>query len=127
MRMLALDMFVFQIGTMPFQELRQRFDWRFADSDRFRVRQATQFVGVGAETVELAGVLYPGDGIGAYGSIETLKSMANAGESYELTLGTGEVMGNFTIRGLDLTKSVFFEDGAPRKADFTLMLMRVDD
>ncbi|OCC25326.1 hypothetical protein MB02_01240 [Croceicoccus estronivorus] len=126
MRMLALDMFVFQIGTLPFQELRQRYEWRFGDSERFRARPASQFLGPGAETVELAGVLYPGDGIGSYGSIERLKALAETGDAYELTAGTGEVLGSFTIRTLDLTRSVFFEDGAARKTDFTLSLLRVD-
>jgi len=125
-RMLALDLFIFQIGTLPYQELRQRFEWRFAESDRFRARAATQFLGVGAETVELAGVIYPGESIGDYASIERLKDMAQTGQAYELTAGTGEVLGSFTIRTLDLTKSLFFEDGAARKSDFTLSLARVD-
>lgn len=126
MRMLALDLFVFQIGTLPYQELRQRFEWRFAESERFQVRPATQFLGAGAETVELAGVIYPGEGIGDYASLDRLKDMASTGEGYSLTAGTGEVLGVFAIRGLDLTKSLFFEDGAPRKSDFTLSLVRVD-
>lgn len=126
MRMLALDLFVFQIGTLPYQELRQKFEWRFAESERFRVRPASQFLGVGAETVELTGVLYPGDGIGAYSSIETLKGMAATGEAYDLVAGTGEMLGVFAIRGLDMTKTLFFEDGAARKSDFGLSLARVD-
>lgn len=126
MRMLALDMFIFQIGSMPYQELRQRFEWRFGESERFRVRPSNQFLGVGAETVELAGVLYPGDGIGSYSSIDTLKDLAATGDSYVLTAGTGEVMGDFIIHSLDLTRSVFFEDGAARKSDFSLSLGRVD-
>lgn len=124
--MLALDLFIFEIGTLPYQELRHRFEWRFGESERFRARPAAQFLGPGAETVELQGVLYPGDGIGDYASIETLKDMAKTGTAYVLSAGTGEILGAFTIAGLDLTKGVFFEDGAPRKSDFTLSLVRRD-
>jgi len=124
--MLCLDMFAFQIGTLPYQELRRRFEWRFAEGERFGVRPATQFLGPGAESVELAGALYPGEGIGAYSSIDTIREMADKGDGYTLTSGTGEVWGVFTIRSLDLSQSLFFVDGAARKSDFTLSLARAD-
>lgn len=124
--LMALDQFVFEIGTLPYTELRHRFEWRFAEGDRFGVRPATQFLGPGAETVDLAGALYPGDGIGAYSSIETIRELAARGDSYTLTSGAGEVLGEFTIRTLELTQSLFFVDGAPRKSDFSLLLARAD-
>ncbi|MFA7597222.1 MAG: phage tail protein [Novosphingobium sp.] len=124
--LMALDMFIFEIGTLPYQELRQKFEWRFGESERFRARPASQFLGVGAETVELAGALYPGDGIGAYSSIDTIRDMAGRGEAYTMTAGTGLVLGEFTIRSMDVGQSLFFVDGAPRKSDFNLSLARVD-
>lgn len=125
--LMSLDMFIFEIGTLPFTELRQRWEWRFAEGDRFRHRAAQQFLGPGAETVDLTGALYPGDGIGDYFSFDTIREMALEGRAYTLSAGTGEILGEFTIRTLERTSTLFFVDGAPRKSDFSLQLVRADD
>lgn len=122
--MLALDMFVFEIGTLPYQELQRKWAWRHAQSDRFGALPAAQFVGPGPETVSLTGALIPGEGIGAYSALETLVEMANTGEAYGLVSGMGEVLGEYFIRSIDQTQSLFFVDGVARKSDFTLALER---
>lgn len=122
--MLALDMFVFEIGTIPYQELSRKWAWRHAQSDRFGALPAPQFVGPGPETVSLTGALIPGEGIGSYSAITTLVEMGNAGEAYSLVSGVGEVLGEYFIRSIDQTQSLFFVDGMPRKSDFTLELER---
>lgn len=124
--LMALDMFAFEIGSLPYEELRRRFDWRHAASDRFGVRAAFQFVGPGEETIDVSGALYPGEGIGAYSAINTIRDMADTGDAYTLVSGVGEVLGDFIIRGLELTQGLFFVDGAPRRADFSLSLARAD-
>jgi uncharacterized protein len=124
--LMALDMFAFEIGSLPYEELSRRFGWRHASSDRFRARAAFQFIGPGEDTIELSGALYPGDGIGAYSAVETIRGMANTGDAYTLVSGVGEVLGDFIIHSLDITQSLFFLDGAPRRADFRLSLERVD-
>ncbi len=126
MAMMMLDMFAFEIGTLPFQEMQRRFEWRFAEGERLGVRPAMQFLGPGAETIDLSGAIYPGEGIGAYSSLDTLREMAATGDAYSLAAGTGDVWGAFAIRSLALTQSLFFVDGAPRKSDFTLSLVRAD-
>lgn len=125
--LMTLDMFVFEIGTLPYQELQEKYAWRYGKSDRFRARPAPQFLGLGDETYTLSGSIYPGDGIGDYSQIPTLLEMADNGDAYVLTSGTGLDMGMWIITGLDLNKSVFLDDGQPRKADFTLSLECVDE
>ncbi|MXO66265.1 phage tail protein [Altericroceibacterium endophyticum] len=124
--LMALDMFAFEIGTLPFQELQHRADWRFGRGDRFGARPATQFLGAGEDKIELTGALYPGDGIGSYSSLGRIRELAARGEAYRLTAGTGDVLGSYIILSLEETQSHFFVDGAPRKADFSLTLERVD-
>jgi len=124
--LMALDMFAFEIGTLPYQELQRSWEWRHAQSERFMARPASQFIGPGAETINLSGALYPGEGIGAYSSIDTIREMADKGEAYTLVSGVGEVLGDFFIRKLDLRQELFFVDGAARKSDFTLALERAD-
>lgn len=122
--MLALDMFAFEIGTLPYQELKRKWEWRHAQSDRFGALPAAQFVGPGPETVSLSGALIPGEHIGSYSAIETLRELADTGDAYSLVSGIGEVLGDFFIRSIDTTQSLFFVDGVARKADFSLELER---
>lgn len=122
--MMALDMFVFEIGTLPYQKLQQSMEWRFAQSERFGARPASQFIGVGAEKISLSGALHPDHGIGKWSEVATIRDMADAGDAYTLTSGAGEVMGDFFIRKLDINQDLFFVDGVARRGDFTLELER---
>ncbi|AUW59428.1 oxidoreductase [Sphingobium sp. SCG-1] len=121
--MMALGLFIFEIGTLPYQQLRRSWQWRHASSDRFGALPAAQFVGPGPETCTLSGALYPGV-IGDYSSIETIKAMGNRGDAFTMASGVGEVLGDFYIRSLDLDADTFFQDGVARRADFTLNLER---
>ncbi len=122
--MMALDMFVFEIGTLPYQKLQQNFEWRFAQTERFGARPASQYIGVGAEKITLNGALHFDHGIGKWSSIIDILEMADTGDAYTLTSGAGEVLGDFFIRKFDLGSDLFFVDGAARRGDFTLELER---
>lgn len=124
--LMALDMFAFEIGTLPYQELQRRWSWRHAQAERFGARPASQFLGPGAEDIELTGALHPGEGIGAYSAIDTLRDMAGTGDAFTLVTGVGEVLGEFFIRGIELRQDLFFVDGAARRSDFRLTLERAD-
>ena len=125
--MMSLGLFLFEIGTLPYQQLARSSEYRFAESERFGARSAQQFTGEGDDKITLSGALYSGDGFGDFTAIQTLRDMAAAGQSYPLISGTGEIMGQWSIRALDETRTVFFVDGVARKADFTLSLKRGDD
>lgn len=122
--LMALDMFVFEIGTLPYQQLAQAWEWRFAQAERFGARPASQYIGQGAETIGLSGALYPGERIGSWSSLATIREMADSGDAFTLTTGTGEVLGDYFIRKLDLNQELFFVDGVARKGDFSLSLER---
>lgn len=122
--LMALGMFAFEIGTLPYQQLQQAWEWRFAQAERFGALPASQFIGAGAETITLSGALYPVEGIGAWSEIQSIREMADTGDAYTLTSGAGEVLGDFFIRKLDLTQDLFFVDGVARRGDFNLSLER---
>jgi len=122
--MLALDMFAFEIGTLPYQELARDWSWRHGQSERYGALPASQYVGPGAEKISLSGALIPGEGIGRYSAIETIRELADTGDAYPLVSGTGEVFGDYIIRSLKLTQTLFFVDGLARKSDFSLELER---
>lgn len=124
--MMALDLFVFELASLPYQELARRLEWRHAQAERFGARPASQYVGPGASKITLSGALYPGE-IGSWSALSTIEQMADTGDAFLLTSGSGFVLGEFFIRSLDVRESVFFVDGVARKADFTLELERAAD
>lgn len=122
--MMSLDSFLFEIGTLPYQQLRQSWSWRYAKAERFGARAAAQYTGPGDETLSLAGALYPGVA-GSYSSFDRIRELADAGEAYALVSGQGEVLGQFVITRLERSAEMFLVDGFPRKSDFTLELERM--
>ena len=126
MALATLGMFVFETGTLPFASLDRQTDWRYAQAERFDARAATQFIGQGEDKITLAGVLVGGQ-IGDYAALTRIRSMADAGESYPLVDGIGRVLGNWFIRSLKETQTLFFVDGVQRKSDFSLDLERASE
>jgi phage protein U len=124
--MMALGTFVFSLPTLVYQELQRKTSWKHVETERLGVRAANQFLGPGADTISLPGVLVP-DVAGDPFAISDLREMGDQGEPWSLVSGTGEVMGAWVITDLDETQSIFFEDGVARKTDFTLSLKQVDE
>jgi len=125
MQLAALGLFVFQLPTLPFDELRRRQEWRHARVQRVGARDASQFLGPGDDVVTIGGVLMPGVA-GSYASIVTLRDMAAQGDSYPFVDGIGQVWGSFVITALDERRGFLLDNGVPRKVDFALDLVMVD-
>ncbi|MEG3089754.1 phage tail protein [Sphingomonas sp. PB4P5] len=124
--MMSLGMFVFSLPTLAYEDLQRRSDYNHAKSARIGARDATQFVGVGAETVSLGGATYAEIADGAV-SLAQLRDMAASGDAWPLVDGAGRIYGAFVIEGVDEKQKEFLQDGTPRKIDFTLDLYRVDE
>ena len=126
MHLMALGMFLFELGTLPFDELQHKMDWRHARAPRIGARDATQFVGPGDETVTLSGAVYTELSDSAV-SLEDLRIMAATGEAWPLVSGSGRVYGNFVITAIDERQTYLMADGSPRRIDFGIDLLGVDD
>jgi phage protein U len=124
--MMSLGMFVFQISTAAYDDLQRRTGWRFGETPRVGVRPARQFLGPGEESFSLSGTIIR-ELTGANVSLETLRDMGDQGEAWPLVSGSGEVFGAFNLDGVDERQAYFTADGTPRKIDFSINLMRVDD
>lgn len=124
--LMSLGMFVFRLDTIPFQQMRHSRQWRYASNSRVGQRPALQFIGPDTESVSLCGALYP-ELTGGEVSLSEIVDMADAGASYPLIDGTGNMLGLFVIESVDATRTEFFNDGAARKIEFTLSLKRADD
>jgi phage protein U len=124
--MMSLDLFVFELQTLAYQDLSRSNEWRHVSIDRFGERPTAQFLGKGAEKISLSGTIYPGQ-VGDYGSLERLRELGDEGNAYQLMTGWYEILGHYIILKLDEKQSVHTQDGAPRKVDFTLELERFND
>jgi len=123
--MMSLGQFVFSLPTLAYHEFQRQMEWKHPATSRVGERDAHQYVGKGDETINLTGWIAPGFN-GNLDSLAELCSMADKGDAYVLVEGTGRVYGEFVITNMTEGKSVFLEDGYPRKVDFTVSLKRVD-
>ncbi|WP_311270854.1 phage tail protein [Sphingobium sp. WCS2017Hpa-17] len=124
--LMALGMFIFEIPTLAHDEMQRKAQWVHARSGRVGARDATQYVGPGAETVSLSGAVYSEITDGAV-CIDQLRAMADEGDPYPLLDGTGLVFGNYVIEAIDERHAAIMADGRARRIDFAIDLLRVDD
>jgi phage protein U len=124
--LLAIGLFPFSIPTMVHDDLQRRASWKHATSQRIGARDATQFVGVGTETLSIRGTAYAELSDGR-ASLDELRAMADTGNAWSVVDGAGQVYGAFVIEGIDEGLKELGRDGTPRKIDFSIDLLRVDD
>jgi phage protein U len=120
----ALGLFVFELASLPYDELQRRTEWRHPRAPRVGARDASQFVGPGDERLSLAGVLLP-EVAGSFAALRTLREMADEGEAWPFVTGTGEIFGQFVLISLDERRRYMMVDGVARMVDFSIELDRV--
>lgn len=125
--MMALDQFVFSLQTAPYRELQRRRSWKHRRTSRVGARDASQYTGVGDDTITLTGALAPAEGFGRITAMKDLSDMGDQGEAYVLVDALGQVYGAYVIEGLDETQRYHTALGVPRNVEFTLTLSRVED
>lgn len=124
--MMALGMFVFGLPTLAYQELQRSTEWRHSSTSRIGTNPASQFLGRGEDTITLPGTLLPGLAGSPLG-LDSLRMMADTGKAWALVSGTGKIYGAWAITSISETQQIFFEDGTPRRYEFSISLKRIDD
>ncbi|GGW45144.1 tail assembly protein [Vreelandella hamiltonii] len=124
--LMALGMFVFEIRSVPYQELKRITEWRHASQSRVGERPAYQYIGQGIDTINLSGTLLPTFTGGRF-SLDEIREMANQGNAWPLVEGTGRQYGLWVVTRVEETSTHFFRDGAAEKIEFILTLEHVDD
>ncbi|MGF7443916.1 phage tail protein [Klebsiella michiganensis] len=124
--MMVLGLFVFQLRTVPYQQLQYQRNWRHVTNNRVNHRPTTQFLGPDNDQLTLTGVLMP-EVTGGRLSLLALELMAEQGKAWPLIEGGGTIYGMYVIESLNQTKSEFFSSGEARKIVFSLGLKRVDE
>ncbi|HCW46569.1 MAG TPA: oxidoreductase [Erwiniaceae bacterium] len=124
--MMTLGLFVFTLKTVPYQELQYQRSWRFPTNSRVGLRPSAQFLGPDTDTLTLTGTLLP-EITGGRLSLFALEQMAELGKAWPLIEGSGRIYGLWVIESITETKTLFFQDGTPRRIEFSIALKRVDD
>ncbi len=117
--------FQFGIDTAAFQELQRVSTYRWEAKNRIGRKPAQQNVGQGADTINLQGVIYP-HYRGGLGQIDAMRQQAASGEPMPLIYAfdtVGQFCGQWCVTSIDETRTVFFENGTPRKIEFSLSLV----
>ncbi|MEQ9875937.1 phage tail protein [Pectobacterium brasiliense] len=123
--MLTLGLFVFQLQTLPYQNMQRNVDYRWSSNSRVGQRPALQFLGIEEEKITLSGELLP-EITGGTLSLLMLETMADQGRAWPLIEGSGTIYGVFVVNSISQTKTDFFTDGRARRIEFTITLTRVD-
>ena len=118
---MALGPFRFAMDTAAYQTLKRKNDYRWPTQSRLVERPARQFVGVGNESIDINGIVYP-NLAGGLGQIEQLREMSGRGEPMILADGLGFVWGRYVVLSLQEERSFLLPDGRPRKQMFVLQL-----
>lgn len=119
--LMTLGGYVFGTDSAAYDEMQRAAEYRWAAQDRIGRPPARQWLGRGAETVELSGTIYPVRRR-AEEDLAALRAEAAKGEPLRLMLGTGEILGLWTIERIQETGTVFHPGGVPRKVEFRVRL-----
>ncbi|WPU79781.1 phage tail protein [Klebsiella pneumoniae] len=124
--MMVFGLFVFELRTLPYQQLQLSRNWRHVKNDRVGRSAKWQYVGAGENQLTLGGLLYP-EITGGNLSLGAVSAMAYTGLAWPLIDGVGSIYGMYVITGLQETHQEFDRFGKAKKIEFTLTLQRVDE
>ncbi|HCI5937409.1 TPA: phage tail protein [Klebsiella quasipneumoniae subsp. quasipneumoniae] len=124
--MMVFGLFVFELWTLPYQQLQLSRHWRNVKNDRVGRSAKWQYVGAGENQLTLGGLLYP-EITGGNLSLGAVSTMAYTGLAWPLIDGVGSIYGMYVITGLQETHQELDRYGKAKKIEFTLSLQRVDE
>ncbi|HBW0857040.1 phage tail protein [Klebsiella variicola] len=124
--MMVFGLFVFELRTLPYQQLQLSRNWRHVKNDRVGRSAKWQYVGAGENQLTLGELLYP-EITGGNLSLGAVSTMAFTGLAWPLIDGVGSIYGMYVITGLQETHQEFDRYGKAKKIEFTLSLQRVDE
>lgn len=124
--MLQFGPLTFSIDDRAYETLRRKTEYRWPQQNRLLRRPALQSLGIGSDSITLTGVIHTllwihGKYVGAQ-CIEQARKVAANMTPYDLMDGRGNSMGRWVIKSIENADTDFFDNGAPRKQNFTIDL-----
>lgn len=120
--MLTLGSFQFSISTAAYNELMQKWEWRWPEQARIGRNDLLQTTGKAANSISLNGEIATTiNGAGAK-QIETLATLGDKLTPQLLTSGEGDVLGYWAMTSLSGSNSKFLQGGLAKRQSFTVEL-----
>lgn len=119
--MLKLGDYRFSVDSAAYQSLNRSMSYRWVAQERLTRCPAQQYIGPGAETISLSGIIYP-HYKGGLKQLDTMRREAAKGKALHLSDGFGGIHGRWVITQIGETQTVFDVSGAPLKQEFQLQL-----
>ncbi|WP_440055505.1 phage tail protein [Pseudoalteromonas sp. T1lg65] len=125
----------FSVSTAAFNKLKydSQYRWSSHDSQTDKSSPAMQFIGVGEQTLEIEGTIFPQLVKNGLKQLDSMRAQAEKGvpftlgyveESGKSSPSVGRVMGKWVIKSISETRTLFFNDGIPREIQFVMRLGR---
>ncbi len=124
--MLKLGEFTFGVDTAAYQQLTRVSEYRWASQERIGQGPALQPVGLGSDTINMDGTIFPGHR-GGTSQLENMRAEAGKMKPLILVDGRGFVHGRWVIHRVEERQEVFAHRGAPRKQTFRMQIEKYDD
>jgi len=117
--------FQFSMETAAYDELVRKTEYRWSAIERFGKAPAQQFVGLGADSIELKGTIYPHWKGGLY-QVDFMRTLAAEGKPQRMVampaLNLGVELGLWVIKSIEETQSNIRVGGIPGKQRFRMSL-----
>lgn len=124
--MMIYGTFVFQLSTLPHQQIQHTKNWRHVKNERINRSAGWQYIGAGDDRISLSGLLYP-EITGGEVSLTALTTLAYTGLPWPLIDGTGQIYGMYVISSLQTTRTELDRYGRARKIEFAVSFERVNE
>lgn len=121
--MMSLGQFRFSVKTAAYHATQKTNHYRWQAQPVLGTAPRAQFLGIGAETLNLEGVIYPFYK-GGLKQLDAMRTQAQRGKPLLLIDAQGAVQGQYVITTLNEHQTTFCRDGRAQKIDFSLSLTR---
>jgi phage protein U len=114
--------FSFETSSAAYQRYVSTRGSRWPEQERLGRAPALRHVGITAAEITLDGVIYPGIIGGLQEDMRKLRELSLAEKPFQMVTGTGQICGFWAVIDVSDTRTVFMDNGLPRKVEFTLKL-----
>lgn len=125
----GIEGFQFSISTAAYQSFRRSSQYRWQEQSRLQTQAFQQFIGVGSETIDLDGIIYP-HYMGGLGQINQMREIAKQGQALTLItmkFSEGENIGRWCIKEITENRTEFTTGGIPLKIEFSISMSAYGD
>lgn len=123
--MMQLGLLQFSLDTAAYQRLFRSTEYKWARQARIGTNDALQFVGYGADSIDIEGVIYP-HFRGGLKQVDKMRSQSSLGLPVPLVTGQGKVLGLWVVETISEGQEVFAKQGIPMRQEFTMRIARYD-